>query len=262
MKNTLYITQEELEKVVSDVIFELYDSNKIPFEMVTGDILNKCYITEGLIKTYSPNQFINGLMKTIPLSQYGIGYSVFPCRNGSNKIYISFNKIKLINEETINTVLRVINLYGWFLAKILTNKGHFKEWNNNLLSMIDKPFTFIIEPKYDTKIEELPEFTYHISPSYLSDKILRNGLLPKSYGKVGAHPDRTYLFLYHPNDWRTIASDFRDMTNSDNKYSLFKISMRNLKSINFYVDQNSSFHKAIYTLEPIPKFAITKIEDE
>ena len=51
----------------------------------------------------------------------------------------------------------------------------------------------ILEPKYDVLISPIPKILYHASPLKFKDKILKNGLSPRSGNKQSIHLDRIYL---------------------------------------------------------------------
>lgn len=107
---------------------------------------------------------------------------------------------------------------------------------------------------------------YHVTPNIYKDKILSNGLIPKSKNEYLIYPDRIYLML--AVEGKEKAYDMAGMlyekdTNELNNgtYSLFGITLTGLNDIKFYPDRNSPEVKAYFTYENIPPQNIVFIED-
>ena len=119
-------------------------------------------------------------------------------------------------------------------------------------------------PKFDQKVKEngIPNECFHICPTKLVNKILKQGLHPKDYGRKSNHPERVYLFLQKPINWKEIARTFRESRNE--KYSLLKIDTSKLyNKIDFYFDSlTMTDNPAIYTNETIPSQYIIEIDRE
>lgn len=129
------------------------------------------------------------------------------------------------------------------------------------------------EPKFDIyfKGSELRSFNnhiefYHITPSYHKEKILQNGLIPKSKNNFLKYPDRVYLLdtTVSKRAVRDVAEmlyekDTNELNNGT--YSLFGITLTGLNDIKFYPDRNSPEVKAYFTYENIPPQNIVFIED-
>ena len=127
-----------------------------PIETVTRILKNK--FSELEIKTYDDSDIsIEGLndrlKKYIPLIN-NLGYFISSAFKGDDSIEIS----KLKKEELEN--ITCSNIF--------------------------------IEPKYDYQVD-VPNILYHASPLKYKEKILKNGLTPKSGSKLSYHPDRIYL---------------------------------------------------------------------
>jgi len=91
-----------------------------------------------------------------------------------------------------------IDRNGWFPSKmkLFNNKSNNTlKYDENYLFNNQKTLNKIIityEPKFD-KIVDIPNKLYHLSIQEYTDKILKNGLIPKSKNKKTIHLDRIYL---------------------------------------------------------------------
>lgn len=273
------ITQKQLREVIEKVIDDLKEQNKIPFETVFGELLNQNIIFEGLITSYPIDSVIN-ILKNNNIQKYKVScfplYTVLSQNKGKNdgnfkqyQLVINFTQgFNTINWDTLNKYIHLISTCGWYLGQLRGDLGFSKELTRTLFNDYQSiPVMLIFEPKYDLEadVDDIPDYCYHITPSRVVEKIKNTrGLTPRDYGKVGNHPQRVYLFTSKPLDWKNIANQFKNMMHIEEPYSLLKISMKNLKNknIKFYYDQNSNYEPAIYTLEPIPHFAISVEEKE
>jgi hypothetical protein len=186
--------------------------------------------------------------------------------------------IKIVAEGKLNKsgyksflyVQSCLNRCGYFLGGLIINgEIVIKKINRNIWSELsDKysgTFLFRFEPKYDVNVhvDNVPNLCYHITPKKNIGKILKNGLVPKSGGKISSHPERVYLFMWKPEDWKKIARMFSTVTNCK-EFVLVEVNAYSLRDkIKFYFDQNTfrGYPDAIYTFEPIPA-KLLKIIDE
>ena len=121
------------------------------------------------------------------------------------------------------------------------------------------------EPKYPFSLttDELVDgldgevFMYHLSPVYLKQKILANGLIPKSKNGEFKYPDRVY-FLDGATPPRSIflmalmlSQSNKSHMNND-EYSLYKVNVRGLNGVKMYKDMNAGADIAMYTYDNIP----------
>lgn len=157
----------------------------------------------------------------------------------------------------------VKNLLGWFTGHILIqyvdNKKNYRPFHfsnysdgfygntkNGEISLDDflmenndriKSFSLKIEAKYGKKYyQDKDEIFYHMTEKKLVNKILKNGLIPKSYGNF---PERIYLSK-NVSDIEEMIGDFiQDKT-------IFKV---NVKGLNIYEDPRHP--NAYYTYDNI-----------
>ena len=90
----------------------------------------------------------------------------------------------------LSKYLPLINNLGYFISAAFKEDKQLDLTGNIEEILCDNIF---IEPKYDRKIKNIPKKLYHASPLKFKDKILKNGLTPKSGNKLSNHPDRIYL---------------------------------------------------------------------
>lgn len=124
-------------------------------------------------------------------------------------------------------------------------------------------FKFRAKFNAEYKNTSIPEYLYHIAPLRVVNKIKSQGLTPRDNGRIASHPERVYLFIDYPHNWKEIADNFR-LSNKEEKYCLLSIDKRKLnKNIKFYFDSNvMQRNAAIYTNEPISPNAIELIDLE
>ena len=132
-------------------------------------------ITEGLISTY-PSQKTEKLLR----KKY-IQYDIQLMDDGD--IYILGD---ITNYEDIK---KLINTLGYFISFVYIND----EWIKYDEKYLDDIKGISIEPKYDTELEILPKYLYHVTQNKYLNKILKIGLIPKHHDKLTHHPDRIYV---------------------------------------------------------------------
>ena len=247
------LTQKDIEHIILEVLRYLKEENNVPLELISGEMIDRGLVTEGLITSYSATSFRNLLKKLIPISKYPeISFHINRNREGSEQIYLTVGDVE---QEVVDRIVHYLGVYGWYISMVKFDRGYEKYDKQKLVNN----FTIIAEPKYDVEVEDVPEFLYHISPAKVEKKIGSKGLNPRSYGKVGNHPERIYLFTEMPDNWVEIAEEWKmRYGDEDMVYNLYQISTKNLK-IPFFKDQNSNFIRAVYTTEPIPYYSIKKI---
>lgn len=182
-------------------------------------------LSEGLIKTHPLNKSVSIINKRFPTLKVEV--------EKDGEIYIEGEMQELKN------YLPLFNNLGYFISLYTLNGS---DWLNKY-SDNTKPLALYLEPKYDIKIDNIPEFLYHTSPSRFKDKIQKIGFIPKTGNKLSKHPDRIYLI-----DDLNIASSFgRAEYNTD--YCIYQIKGNcvsslyrdiNLPEGGFYTNDNIS----------------------
>lgn len=220
-------------------------------------------IKEGLISTHNIEKYQNSL--DIQLSSFGIKHNI----NIISKFIYDLDILNL--SDLSNDLLKYIidinqNLLGyypsyiWLYNEIGKNGFKFDEkyLSNNYLKI-----TIRFEAKYDDGLYkndlEIPEYAYHISPIDNKNKILKNGLYPKSYNRKTKHPDRLYLF-YDLSDYESILKElvFNDRMNGITRnYTCYKVKM-NQKMI---IHSDPNYSKGFYTYDNISQKNIEVINE-
>lgn len=159
-------------------------------------------INEGLIKTHDPELVLNTTLHK--LIDFDINGKLIKS-HGNFKISISVNYVNKLTFENFKLILDIItqnlvNFGGYFVSIIKATSIH-NQVNNikgdiyQLLPNIKyyNCLEFIFESKFDKIENDIPEKLYHLTIKEYLDKILKNGLIPKSSSKLTSHSDRIYV---------------------------------------------------------------------
>lgn len=180
----------------------------------------------------------------------------FPMGNGLTKC----------NPEILNDIIHTFDACGWMFASIqnMNNYENYKDikscdYTNKFIT-----YNMYFRPKFDQEVNlnGIPNICYHITPSRLVEKILREGLKPKNNGRTSNHTERVFLFYNYPEDWKTeIAQRFRE-SGKNEKYTILKVNIGswindsekngNMPKFRFDSLTMDEYHPAIYTFETIP----------
>lgn len=255
----------------------------------------QAFLKEGLIVSYPVDACIQHLERTFK-DLYCVKvnhlFNIISYNNTSEKI------------QQINKV--VFNLLGWFGANMIViippkdhrieneNEAEFvyktfdEDYNEKfnvtkLTTLVEKYPNLLVEirmePKYDYLVDynELPKKLYHVTLKDKVEKILKQGLIPKSDNKLTSHPERIY-FVINKLGAENLIID-HNFNKKDLVYSLLEIDLDDLKShqkesdhnkkkivpfkemgVEFYKDPN--FYLGYYTLNSIPPKFINVVEEE
>jgi hypothetical protein len=164
--------------------------------------------------------------------------------------------------QYLKNIEQRFNACGYYFSGVVSRKDSKfygpKEidsvWTN--LSEENGYYEFLFEPKYNVNVhvDDIPDYCYHICETRKLEKILSHGLKPASGNRVASHPERVHLFLWKPENWKSIAKAFSE-SRASNSYTLLMVDTGKLRNkINFFFDQNTFqyYPDAIYTFEPIP----------
>jgi hypothetical protein len=240
---------------------------------------------EELFEFYKPEfEIYEGLITSYPL------YSVerilkdkyeIKCDYNKNAFSLRFlfseNKSKA--KQEINNILQITNNLGWFPSFIssYSDDQHFKKdkWDSkfaafdNFISERFLNILFSFEAKYDIVVDKYPRVLYHVCPANSINKILKNGLSPKSRSKKAFHPERVYLF-FHIQDAYEFAYKLSVFENI-NDIGILKVDTATIEyylrlfrrpneakkpKLKLYKDPNYS-NKALYTLNHITPYCLS-----
>lgn len=280
------ITESQLRNYITEIVKEYIEKyttednwNNRPFK----------FINEGLIMSYAPKQLKEILERYIVKLNLNCNITFFPRNDNkhpitkqhvdiknplttddySKLIEIQIHFKKGINSDEIDNINKLINISntcGWMMSSI-QDCYTLKEYKSINLVPIDsnKPQVIYLRPKFDQKVQEngIPNKCYHITPLRLLDKILKQGLHPKDFGRTSNHTERVYLFYNKPNNWKQIANLFKQSRKNE-KYCLLEIDTSKLyNKIDFRFDSlTMTDNPAIYTFETIPPQYISIIDKE
>ena len=195
--------------------------------------------------------------------------------------------------NNIDQINQFMNSFGWFPASIasdhLNKSNNYEKWHKSLQLPSDlylnssKPIEVVYHPKFTPSIS-IPKGMklYHITSDIYLDKILKNGLSPKSKGKMVSHPERVYLFNFSiglegdnaaqfnkrpaSDDIGNMIADLHSATNVDNKsseikkYYLLEVDTLKLSpNVKFWLDPAWENVGAVWTSSNIPPNAIKTI---
>lgn len=273
MKKKIFSDQVNLEESIKTIIEDTTFQNWYELQenfLVIKEVLDCFYkeniIFEGLIKTFGIKDVAKVLNKK-DAKKYNISLSkevksIIPLEF-INKIRMNFkNGVNGVTEEYYNDLIHTMEVLGWYAAQ--TNLSNQKELSFEYLQSENTPFDLIFEPKFDIEIDFnlLPNYLWHITPTIYLEKVLKKGLTPKDGSMVTNHPERTYLFLEYPKNWKEdILSNMSFNKNYDGMFTLLLIDKSKINSsTSFYVDPNSENYNACFTLEPISPKAIKRMD--
>lgn len=199
-------------------------------------------LNEGLILTHDMYDSINIINRFLSKKDTSI-----------LNIDIVYTKINIaiitdhINITDFYELITLITNLGYFIADIALFKNLKFDDKNKLIfkwnEFIDyekylnsyKVFELCLEPKFDNKIDIIDGIFYHVTEKRYVDKILKNGLIPKSKNSKTSHPERIYLssdIQYSLEYIQTKKSYYRT---SNGSAKIGKHIVQNLKEVEFVI---------------------------
>ena len=136
---------------------------------------NRVLLYEGLIKSCSADELVNILHK------YGFKTAQVSNKLGLKEEVVTINDIEEIDSLQLKTILKIC---GW----------QFGQTGKNAITK--KPI-YILTQKFGNDVDDLvykkcKGSIIHISPKIYDKKIMKNGLIPKSFNKIEKYEDRVY----------------------------------------------------------------------
>lgn len=200
-------------------------------------------LKEGLIKSTELGKTVSILKRNFPSNSFSYD-------KGTN----TFN-IKLSEVDQWGDIIKIANNLGWFPSWV-SSPQYTGQYNPKLPLYINNKIRF--GAKYDQKIEKIPSILYHITPAENSDKIIKQGLAPKSRSKASYHPDRVYLFT-NLNLAEDLAEMFYQKTGED-IWDLLQINTPQIPGDYLQLYKDPNFVDGYYTLNNIPPISIKRIK--
>lgn len=208
--------------------------------------INRQLLYEGLIFSYSPDIIISKLKK------FGFRDVVY---NGKtiNINFVLSNQNKEIYEK-LNGFLT--NVCGWFHGISIAGGMPTKD-KIDFLKHKSGNVILQYEAKFDIEVSKVPNELYHLTTCLKLDKILNNGLTPRSSTEYFNFQDRVYLSANKQS--LVDLSKQKLLINKKHCFIVLKVSTNGVSDrIRFFVDPN--FSNGFYTLENIPNSALEPIE--
>lgn len=161
--------------------------------------------------------------------------------------------------DNISIIDSAMKCFGYYRSMQLPLLGINKY--RNMKDWIIIQYEQRIQEFINDKIKE-ERCLYHISPSIYEEKILKQGLVPKSKNDKFDYPDRIYLILDSSlNDIQGDLINIANMLYANRKdksikdYTIYKIDCSHLINTNFSIDYNFAPF-AVFTADNIPPYAI------
>lgn len=254
MKTTEQELKNHIKEIVKSTIKTIigeskpFPSNEFKhFTSPENQILEEALLKEGLTRTY-PFEWVKKYIQR----NANEDFVDIICHRDSKQFLVTIKQ----NSPSIKTFKRAMESFGYFCSS-----------EKKRISGILTQF----EPKFDEYIKG-SEFKkksgntfFHVSPIRYVDKILKNGLVPKSKNNFLIYPDRVHLIYNdgnHDNPYMMADMLYTVDGNKHNngEYALFGVSTKGLDNVKFYRDWNVEDFEAYFTYENIPPQNITFIE--
>lgn len=168
-----------------------------------------------------------------------------------------------IVDSNLSKIIRLVNNLGYFVSSYIFNPYNMSKrykssysptkFREDFFKMNPNYIIFVIEKKYDTIDEDIPEKIYHITNKSFINRVQSRGLIPRSGSKQSYHPERIY-FTKNIEDMRAFSNMVSGYIPKENQLVL-TIDTKGLDNT-FYIDPN--LDDAIYTYKNIdPKNIIS-----
>lgn len=310
-KKLINLTQEDLLNIPIDVIqkqtkdLSIYNTHKIFGNPLSGNIGKENCLLEGITKSYP----LASVKKHI-IKKYKPSFTYKALPEHIKQILGETDWLLKISSSSINAFNSVVSYYDleeWQFNIITNDDGTqthitilIPNINDNILLMDETMVCFgyyrscnldvkTIFPQvknmdmwvilqYEQRIQSFvndkireEKYLYHISPSSLEHKILKNGLIPKSKNDKFNFPDRVYLLKGSLTDVNFDLQNVAEMLYSsknihisndyikENEYTFYRIDVSKISSnTNFSIDYNF-FPLSIFSVDNISPFAIEVI---
>lgn len=224
-------------------------------------------LREGLIHSVTRAVILRKLQRQLrvfmfedPPDEPGMGLTV--------RLRLKPNAQRTDYEHDIGVINRMLPTVGWYVATSFVRTQTNGQWVNKLAPLNSNTTILVIsiEPKYDVPFTTLPALLYHWAPRRVRNKILRQGLVPRSKSRLAHHPERVYASVTL-SDAIDIEDELQNTdignhpTQIDNGYDLYIIDTEKLlPDTKFYVDSNFMYDdvtpSGIYTTSNIPPSAL------
>lgn len=282
-RNRVTLTEEQLKQIISDSVKQClaelskpfacekygngenidFNALKFPIKSYNDEDFIQREINEGLIKTYPKKQVADIVCRKFGLDESNIQLNDMFDGEGNAVTLLTVILPITASKATIGELIQLMRTCGYF------PNGGFER------STVDKRFGGItFEPKFSEDITDLVRkkcrFLYHSTSATLVDKIMKNGLIPKSNNSLFLFPDRIYCMkgdnltylqktqLKSIQDKRNSTEPYLRNPNDKLEYVLLKIDLTKISDdVRFYNDPAAP--RAVFCHDNIPVSAIVEI---
>jgi hypothetical protein len=222
---------------------------------------NPNLLNETLTYSISHDKFSDKMEDLLRNDKSIADYSVEPETDGV-KVDITFNKK---DKEFLSKLNSLLNLANYYTSFYITD-GKLVKYGLSLASFFNmkSSITFCFNKRYDFSDSGIKSKLYHITDSDLEDKIIKQGLVPKSKRMIDNHPERIYLFDSKRNVRYFIEQKQNELKrNGENfKPMVLQIDVPLVDKLKLYVDPKYYGASAFYTYDNISPVAISVVTNE
>ena len=213
-------------------------------------------LNEGLIKTYPSEQVEKFVREAYKLEDFQI-------EKVDKDGIVCFRFYLPLTDNNDEAITQAMDRLGYFLSN-----SEDKSFQHNRIWRV-----YQFEPKFQPDETELileeNKFLCHVTPFYNKEKILTNGLVPKSKNLKYDYPDRIYLFSenlgerriigYAVSIWKTESSR-RDVDRTEGRYALFEVNTSKI-GFNTVLHRDANLPGAVWTTNNIKPEAIRFVKE-
>jgi hypothetical protein len=210
------------------------------------------FVDEGLIYSYSYDKVIEKIQNL--MNKYDIDYDIALDFGIHLKIKLNNNRFYFYND-----IKKLLNVAGYYISNWKNTYEPFKIKKLNIDDIKNNNYLeLILNKRYDFVDNSINIFLYHVSEKSKLDKILKQGLIPKSNNMIENHPDRIYLFN-NVESCENFINEKNEILNINREdYIIFKVDMRLIKKIKLYKDSKfNDKYGALYTYDNIDPISLT-----
>lgn len=239
-------------------IMEKYIST--PYDVYWIGMNEECYgeylqkqdkLYEGLIKTYPMDVVIQELHDNY--------FDAFEKDSANDTKIIVVYGVQVYEDEEENDEI--------LLKSIMNKNGYILKEKIKSFEGDDYHYDYYFTPKFSYESTEEAYSgdmcVYHLTNDYYINKILKNGLVPKTKNKIENHPDRVYVTKKKNMNNKFILQMYKYMKNHTykkiKKLYILKIDLSKCEDKRFFWDPSAP--NGMFTYENIPPQCIT-IEKE
>jgi hypothetical protein len=177
-----------------------------------------------------------------------------------DNVFLSTKLIK--NKYLYDGLISLLNISGYYFSSYCLNGEKINNSGLDIKTFMENDYIDITFNKnFDFEDTGIKLNLYHITTKDKLNKIMDNGLVPKSKKIIDNHPDRIYLFekiedcLYFFEQKSNYLKNIKEPL-------ILKINVKSLPKLKLYKDPKFLDVDAFYTHDNIPPHSLKIIEDD